>query len=124
MDGLNITNKKKYQESCKFIVEYEKAHRIKHEQEDIEKSEYFKCYCDNEILCVTNSVEFSDEGRRFSQEFQFAIFENHHHTKTNLFQRIKYACLHLWTGKKFKDNIILEPKEIKKLILFLQKELK
>lgn len=79
--------------------------------------QFFLCECKSDGMLVS---EWKDDD---SQAFCFALFTRGQYIKApNLWQRIKFALKHLWTGKYFDDEIVLDAITTDYLIEFLAKK--
>lgn len=81
-----------------------------------DEDKFFQCECGSEILSV-HYWEWDDDPQG---EFELAIFRSYGY-KTGLWSRIKYACWHLWTGRKHLDEMCLSMDKVAELAEFLTK---
>lgn len=81
-----------------------------------DEGKLFTCECSSEIL----SVHYWEWDDGIPGDFEFAIFRNYTY-KNNIWCRIKYACWHLWTGRKHLDQICLSKEKVAELAEFLTK---
>lgn len=74
-----------------------------------------QCDCYAEILVISESSSSNH------QEFDIAIFEhNAFYRKPNLWQRLKYAVKHIWTGKIYTDYMCLNDIKAEQLAIFIK----
>lgn len=91
---------------------------------DIQKNNelIIRCECGTDILMVHEWREkYSDVQR---QTFDLAMFSyGQYQNKPSFIERLKYCWRHLRTGKIFSDEIIMTPKDAKKLADFINSRL-
>ncbi len=86
----------------------------------VEKTNYFPCSCGEHIMQVNSNLDFHDDGKRYNQNWNFAMFDYAGYGKSSLWYRIKVACKYLISGKMFNDKIILSENEADKLVKFIE----
>ena len=83
---------------------------------EMDKEKFFRCDCGGEGLLISQSGCF------VNAEIFLAMFRYGHYCKTpNIFRRLKYAWYHVWTGKRFADDIVLSFTTAKELGEYLIK---
>ena len=86
-----------------------------------QKDELFiRCECGAEGLLI-NHIDYSKIYNNITfdnNEFEIAIFRSYNY-RNNLWQRIKYAVWHLWTGQKHKDQMCFNYEKAKEIINFM-----
>ena len=84
-----------------------------------EEKLYVSCECGSELMvlehCKCTEVNIDD--------FTIAIYRYGYSEKPNLWQRLKYCFYHLKTGKKYTDQIIINPENAKKITDWINNEL-
>ena len=84
----------------------------------MQPKKFILCNCGAEILLCQNS---NDD----LKSFFFTIFKSgQFNPKPNLIERLRYGFWHVWTGKKYEDEIIMKYSDSKKLAKWILKEIK
>jgi len=98
---------------------------MKEDKKDFQDNKiYLDCECGAHIMQVTNDVEYHDNGKRFRQEFWFAMFSyGTYHKKPNFWRRLRIIWNYLKTGKMHEDQIILSPEDAKRLSNWLKEKI-
>lgn len=73
-----------------------------------EVNEFFKCNCAGEGIMVTAERDY--------EEIWIALYTHGHVSgKPSIWSRIKYAWMHLTTGRKYADMVTLDPEDASRL---------
>jgi len=78
-----------------------------------------ECDCGTHLL----RTEFDEEDKLFYIAF-YTYGNGNMSIRSNIWNRIKYAFQHIFTGKIFSDQMVLNQKETKKLVDFINDRIK
>ena len=81
---------------------------------------FIVCECGGEGILITH-LDWNDNDD-YKNEFEIAMLKKRNY-KNNLWQRIKYATWHLWTGKIYKDQIVFNYSKAGQIISFLKNKM-
>jgi len=88
-----------------------------------EDEHFTLCECSAEGILLSH-LDWGDEDNKelkFPSEFTFAMFRSYNGDKNSLWERIKYAAWHMWTGKVYKDQITFRYNKAREMIDFMEK---
>ena len=92
------------------------------------KKVVIECDCGTHLLKVQSEVDYFDDTVsnkvRFRQEYYLAMFYyGIDSDKRKWWHRIVIACIYVWSGKMFADQLCLSPDEALKLSTFINESL-
>ncbi len=88
----------------------------------IDKKIHLTCNCEGEIMQVNYYLEWygQDTTPQYFQVWYFALFDYMGIRKPNFWHRIKTAWKYLREGRMHNDQIVLNEKEVDKLVEFIK----